>query len=168
MDLPFVSVPQKQIKRAVSWEMVSGFFYCRTAQRDQNRGGVQNPPADVAMCIIGLEGTMIRPGPMGPTHHTKDAAAQRDTHQAGAVDPLLVEAVAATAPRNGSNSSGLSATDRHRRLIPYMQYYVTSTAGPPSGGTDNADYQPSFNQVYNYRPIVSIALCMQIARIKVH
>uniref|UniRef100_A0A182YMF8 Uncharacterized protein n=1 Tax=Anopheles stephensi TaxID=30069 RepID=A0A182YMF8_ANOST len=101
---------------------------------------------------------MIRPGP-GPIahHHTKDAAARRDTHQPG-VDPLLVEAVAATVPRNGSSSSSssLSAADRHRRLIPYMQYYVTSTAGPPaSGGTDNADYQPSFNQAYNYRPIPS-------------
>ncbi|XP_052896487.1 uncharacterized protein LOC128303544 [Anopheles moucheti] len=101
-----------------------------------------------AMCIIGLEGTMIRHGP-GPTHHTKDAATQRDTHLAGGVDPLL--AVGST-PHN--SSSGVSAIERHRRLIPYMQYYVTSTAAPsPTGETDNADYQPSFNQVYNYRPI---------------
>lgn len=53
-----------------------------------------------------------------------------------------------------------------------MQYYVTSTAGPPppsgdGGASDTGDYQPSFNPLYNYRPIVSIALCgMQIARIK--
>uniref|UniRef100_A0A182LT20 Chitin-binding type-2 domain-containing protein n=1 Tax=Anopheles culicifacies TaxID=139723 RepID=A0A182LT20_9DIPT len=99
------------------------------------------------MCIIGLEGTMISPGP-GLTHHTKDAAAPRDTHQTGGVDPLLA---GASPPLNGS--SGVSSSDRHRRLIPYMQYYVTSTASPPSGGTDTADYQPSFNQVYNYRPI---------------
>ncbi|XP_049282428.1 uncharacterized protein LOC125763373 [Anopheles funestus] len=100
-----------------------------------------------AMCIIGLEGTMIRPGP-GPTHHTKDAATQRDIHQTGGIDPL---SAAGVSPHN--SSSAMSSTDRHRRLIPYMQYYVTSTAAPPSGATDNADYQPSFNQVYNYRPI---------------
>uniref|UniRef100_A0A182VUW0 Chitin-binding type-2 domain-containing protein n=1 Tax=Anopheles minimus TaxID=112268 RepID=A0A182VUW0_9DIPT len=103
------------------------------------------PPS---MCIIGLEGTMISPGP-GSTQHTKDAATPRDTHQpAGRVDPLL----AGVSPPHNS-SSGMSTSDRHRRLIPYMQYYVTSTAAPPAGGTDTADYQPSFNQVYNYRPI---------------
>ncbi|XP_053675788.1 uncharacterized protein LOC128726032 [Anopheles nili] len=90
-----------------------------------------------AMCIVGLEGTMVRPGP-GLTHQPKDSGTQRDAHPAS--DPLLQT-------RNGTTS----AAERHRRLIPYMQYYVTSTAAP--AGTDNADYQPSFNQLYNYRPI---------------
>uniref|UniRef100_A0A182KE49 Chitin-binding type-2 domain-containing protein n=1 Tax=Anopheles christyi TaxID=43041 RepID=A0A182KE49_9DIPT len=96
------------------------------------------------MCIIGLEGTMIRPSlPATPAinHPVQDG-------DRPAVDPLLTS-------RNGS-----SASERHRRLIPYMQYYVTSTSGPPSlqpsaagGNADNADYQPPFSQLYNYRPI---------------
>uniref|UniRef100_A0A182PTW8 Chitin-binding type-2 domain-containing protein n=1 Tax=Anopheles epiroticus TaxID=199890 RepID=A0A182PTW8_9DIPT len=93
------------------------------------------------MCIIGLEGTMIRPGVPAKDGVTTQ---QRDATQPP-VDPL-------SAARNSSSSA-----DRHRRLIPYMQYYVTSTGGPPpasgGGATDNADYQPSFNQLYNYRPI---------------
>ncbi|XP_061514308.1 uncharacterized protein LOC4578026 [Anopheles gambiae] len=94
-----------------------------------------------AMCIIGLEGTMIRPGQpsAGPsTHLTADG-----------VGPLS---------NSSSSSSSSAATERHRRLIPYMQYYVTSTAGPPppsgdGGASDTGDYQPSFNPLYNYRPI---------------
>uniref|UniRef100_A0A182QA10 Chitin-binding type-2 domain-containing protein n=1 Tax=Anopheles farauti TaxID=69004 RepID=A0A182QA10_9DIPT len=94
-----------------------------------------------AMCIMGLEGTMIRPGP--PARQTKDSVAgpQRDAAAHQALDPLLAA---------GSHAN-LTSADRHRRLIPYMQYYVTSTAAP--AGADNADYQPSFNQLYNYRPI---------------
>uniref|UniRef100_A0A182NEI3 Chitin-binding type-2 domain-containing protein n=1 Tax=Anopheles dirus TaxID=7168 RepID=A0A182NEI3_9DIPT len=90
------------------------------------------------MCITGLDGTMIRPGPAA--RQTKDSP-QRDALLAQ-VDPLLVA---------GASHGNLTTADRHRRLIPYMQYYVTSTAAPAAA--DNADYQPSFNQVYNYRPI---------------
>uniref|UniRef100_A0AAG5D7Y2 Uncharacterized protein n=1 Tax=Anopheles atroparvus TaxID=41427 RepID=A0AAG5D7Y2_ANOAO len=83
-----------------------------------------------ALCIIGLEGTAVG-SPGDGAGQTKDTPG-----------PLLE-----VGHRNAS-----SAGERQRRLIPYMQYYVTSTAAP--AGTDSAsDYQPSFNQVYNYRPI---------------
>ncbi|KFB39919.1 AGAP009479-PA-like protein [Anopheles sinensis] len=103
---------------------------------------VTNGRGGHVLCIIGLEGTStIRP--VASDGQTKDTA------KGATIGPLSVDG------HQQHNASSSSSGDRQRRLIPYMQYYVTSTAAPPSPpGTDSADgYQPSFNQVYNYRPI---------------
>uniref|UniRef100_A0A182F581 Uncharacterized protein n=2 Tax=Anopheles albimanus TaxID=7167 RepID=A0A182F581_ANOAL len=100
---------------------------------------------------------------------TKDSSDQRQ-RMATATDPGPA-ATPVDSLSNGTDHGLQLSGDRQRRLIPYMQYYVTSTPGAPSGaarGSGVADYQqqqqhhhhhqpsspaPTFNQLYNYRPI---------------
>ncbi|XP_049533648.1 uncharacterized protein LOC125950080 isoform X1 [Anopheles darlingi] len=116
----------------------------------------------VALCIIGLEGARMV---LARAQQTKDS----DQRQRMPTDP---DRAATPGSVNGTTTDlgPLLASDRQRRLIPYMQYYVTSTPGAPPAarGGGGADYQhhhnhqqapqpsspaPAFNQLYNYRPI---------------
>ncbi|XP_050100986.1 uncharacterized protein LOC126581409 isoform X2 [Anopheles aquasalis] len=119
-----------------------------------------------ALCIIGLEGARMVHG--AREQQTKDSDHQRQ--RMVTADPGHV-ATPVGSVSNGTDHGVLPlSSDRQRRLIPYMQYYVTSTPGAPSAARGSgADYHhqqqqqpappqpsspaPTFNQLYNYRPI---------------
>ncbi|XP_055587741.1 uncharacterized protein LOC129740153 isoform X2 [Uranotaenia lowii] len=69
-------------------------------------------------------------------------------------------------PRAASRSDNLipqqlanqtSPVDRYRRLIPYMTFYIPSTASAATGtaGSGQGDFNLPINQAYNYMPIRS-------------
>lgn len=69
------------------------------------------------------------------------------------------ENIVSSSSSSSSIGMGLNQTERFRRLIPYMTFYVPGSASGAQSAASGADYLP-VNQAYSYAPAVcSIVFC---------